>query len=462
MSNERDELDSDCRCTSKRMQEFYYWKYCKELYLDSLKIGTFDIVKDGNYAEYFVKKYLFGKFYYDIMSNFNKRVVFKLKQPKYASYIDDQTNKINDKFNLDKFQFIINPMEIEIESFINIEITERNIQNAELCWYNVIHDKNRPKEYNDETLGLVGAFSFKILSSKYDSKLYPYIVCNNVDRGKQIFRISLSNFKDNEGKIYQVISLILNTTYLDIKNFSHMIVFYYTPNEHSTYNSNIASKDSYLNFANHDVDCLLNHFYGEFATYDATLLKDRIHLYRCEKPIFDENQLKILRTYSFIANKSQIETDKLSNRHYFSNPIEKSETAKYCERLLKNKYPNLSSLELQKQMFKDYPMYVPLYFKQVQECENIHSLSTQSVKQLFFSTILRILNNIENNIPTNSFKQDKSYLSDSFVSSRDALIPLYSKDSTIQNKLIICNNTTNYTMIMNKMLFDATEIDDLR
>lgn len=460
MNNEHDEIDPNCRCTSKKMQEFYYWKYCRELYLDSLKNGTCVIAKDGNYDEYFVRKYVFGKFYYDLMADFNKRVALKFKQPEYATYVNDMAHKINNTFRLSNFQFIVNPTKIQIKDFVSTEITGKNIKDAESYCYKVMNDTTRPKDYDDETLGLFGEFSFKILNYDYDSKLHKYMDVTCRDAKEQNFKISLSNFKDNEGKIYQVISLFLSAR-ADMKNFDHMIVFYHTPKDHPSYNTNIDSRDSYLNFTYRDVDCLLNHYFDEFATCDYSIVKDRIHLYRCEKPIFDENQLRIFRSYSFITNRSVIESTQSNERCYYETSYKKSETRKYCEGLLKKKYPHLNSLEIEKQMFKEYPMYTPSYFKRAQECEDINSLCTQADKQLFFFTIVRVLNNIENNIPTNSFKQDKSYLSGSFVSSRDAIIPLYTKDSTIEYKMFICKNTNNYTMILNKMLFGETKIDDL-
>lgn len=439
------------------MQEFYYWKCCRQLYLDSLKNNTFDIVKDGNYAEYFVKKYIIGKFYYNLMSDFNKRVALKFKQPEYESYINNRSKYVNNTFSLDKFQFIVNPVNIQIKNFVSTEITDTNLKDAESYCYKVMNDKTRPKQYNDETLGLIGEFSFKILNFDYDSVLRKYVNAIPQDAKEQNFKISLSNFKDNEGKIYQVVSLILNAHRTDIKKFDRMIVFYYTPKDHPTYNNNISSNDSYLNFAYHDVDCLLNHCYTEFDLYDDSITKNTIHLYRCEKPIFDENQLKIFKSYSFIANSSFIE----SNERFYGTSYEKSKTRKCCESILKKKYPHMNSIEIEKQMLVEYPMYTPSYFSYVHEREDINTLSTQVDKQLFFYTIVKVLNNIENNISTNSFKQDRSYLSDSFVSSRDALIPLCAKDSTTEYKMFICNNTINYTMILNKMLFEETGIDDL-
>ena len=462
MSNEYDEIDTNCRCTSKKMQEFYYWKYHRELYLDSLKNGTFDIVKDGNYAEYFAKKYVFGKYYYNLMSDFNKRVALKFKQSEYAAYISDMAHKINNTFRMDKFQFIVNPMNIQIKDFASIDITDKNTKNAESYCYKVMNDKNRPKEYDDETLGLIATFSFRILDFSYDSILRKYVNLTSLDEREQNFKISLSNFKDNVGKFYQVISLFLNARTSDMRYFDHMITFYYTPKDHPMYSSNISSCNSYPNFEYHDVDCLLNHYYNNFAIYVCDVFKNKVHLYRCEKPIFDEHQLKILRTYSFIADKSYIEAQKESTGYYsISTSDRKSKTRKYCENLLKKKYPQMNTLEIEKQMFIDYPMYVPAYFSLAKASKDINSLYTQADKQLFFSTIVKVLNNIENNIPTNSFKQDKSYLSDSFVSSRDALVPLSAKVPTHEYKMFICNDTNNYTMILNKMMFDETGIDDL-
>lgn len=447
--------DPECNSKTKKLQDFYYWKSCRDSYQDALKNGTFDISKDGNYAEYFVKKYVLGKFYYNLLRDFNKKVISKLKQPVYESYLTDNLQKLNGEFDIDKFLFCVDPIHISVKSFTDTAIGCNNIRENSSYVNRVMNGISiRNKEYDNETCGLLGEFSFRILNLGYDAKLRQYLSVSTAEERHQNFKVSVSNFKDNEGKIYQVLSISLNVANENYEYPDQLIVFYYTPSDHPTYSADAKAKNRYDDFTFKDVDCLLNYYqYG----YDPSLYtNNRIHLYRCDKPIFNENQLKIFRTYSFITWRSHIE----EQADYYHSES-KSATRKHFEKILKAKYPQMDSDEISLQMVSDYPMYTGKYFQLKQKNEVMTSLFTQIDKQLFFATVLKALNNIENNLSTNSIEQDKSYITDSFVSSRDALVPLMAKDSRKVGRIFITDNTINYTMLLNKMIFDATQINDL-
>lgn len=437
--------DAECSQRTLNMIRFDYWKNNIDSYIKKIRNNeTFDIVKDGNFCEYFFKRYIIGNSRYKRFLTFNKIVRSKFDND---LIIKTQMEKRGSKFDISDYCYTLNPTFIAIKNIFATNATlANNAKNFIKESYGYINDDiehpNRNFSNEDQTIGLRINLIFKLTNSNYSNVINGYLSRFNHEGELEI---RISNYKDRNDELFQTIMITLNIN----SNNQHKdtIVFYHAPKSCPTFNSN-NEKIPFYDFLKYAVDC--NMISMKLSEKFTDFMENKFYLYRCNKPLFNENQLNILHTYAWIAERSEFE----SNSRYH-NSDEKTLTRKYFENQLRNElyqknHVTANDKELEKLFFEKYPMYVPYCFTKYSSEENASKLDSQSVKQVFFATLVQILYSIEKEISNNKLKQDESYITDSFISSRDCLASLCSK-----RYKDVFNDNANDEMIIGKMIYET-------
>jgi len=376
-------LDPECTEETFHTRDFLLFKKIRRQYEISSK----------NYSREFYKKYICGKELFDKMNRIN--TIMNKKLDKHSLL-----NKENYLFDTDHLNATI----LDLHDYTPLSLGDDYIP------YDTAKDlesqqdvDNITKQFIEEKcFGLSSVFNFKTVSSKYNNILYRVF---DIEPEDKVYIIS-SHYKTFDNKYYQYLYIFLT----DVDFIRCGMVLYYNPTSDIVYDK--TNKEDFW-----DMMSQYNNLLCQPLITKSILDHQCVSFIKCDKPIFDDYSMQMLRFYRWSKYK-QIQ---MSNA--YGDPQMLPSYKFLFSKWLKTK--NLDNLKASEEEFlKELFMYDKNFINEYRNKHVESDLSTQWFVQIYFSVILHIL---ENSLPNFISSRDNLYLKENrgFVRSNEIMITDY-------------------------------------
>ncbi len=378
-------LDPECNGETFHTRDFLMFNKIRKQYQNDLKT---DKIPTLNYTKNFFKKYIMGNELFTKMTRINKIIKEKLYN-ECKSNIEIAENK--GYFSIDNYQFNTNCLDVDLN-----EVYDSSYYSGQ-----------PPKlDFEERNFGLSTSFKYHTIIDNYDNRIYHLFRLTPTFEINFLF--SHYNGDSSNNDTYQYLYILSKTRDHDDINTS-AIILYYKPTSYIIDDKEKLWSDlfEYSNLRNHSI-------------FDEVFLLNQFTFIKCDKPIFDDYSLPLLRFYRW-AKRKQYEIS-CSNRDDYS-VIVSFETLfdKWCatNNIIKDD-------ESKKEFLDEFFMYDKNFFNKYKR--NItNELSTQWYTQILFSIVIDIL---EKSVPN-------------FISGRDNLYSKSNSDFSRSNEVMIIDHIIN-------------------
>lgn len=395
-------LDPECKGETFHTRDFLMFKKVREQYENDLKT---DKIFSLNYTKEFFKKYLFGNELYKKLNRINTIIDKRL---------NNECKDIINQFSKDDYQFDIKYLNAELVDSSDYTITNIGTSNDS---YSMIEsdlldsycpDIPTKLEITYNNIGLLMTFKYVLVTDNYCNQLYKIFGLPPTEYVSFMFS---HYYSPQQNRCYQYLYIINSDRYGYVNDtnskFSGVVLY------HNACTEELIPMDrvnhykvlgQYSNFREHSI------------FVDDWIINKNLKSIKCDKPIFDDYILPLIRFYSWSMRKQHM----LKNHYTYPEAVPSYQIMheKWC---IKNNISLDNKMNYEKDFLKECFMY-DKYFKQnYNSCVKEDDLSTQWYTQILFSIVMYVL--------------EKS-VSD-FISNRDNLVSRsetrFSKSNEVMN-----------------------------